>query len=125
MLGPYLNFILQDLSMKLFVNMISSYVNSSIKPTSQIFHFDSKTLIFGMQGDLDLGWVGIVGQGRRSKVKVKCQNSCFDTTVTLLQDQGQRSGSRSKVKGKVTSQGQSHFSGEQRSILGARLWRVQ
>jgi len=29
------------------------------------------TLIFGMRVDLDLGYAGIVGQDRRSKVKVK------------------------------------------------------
>ncbi len=34
--------------------------------------------------DLDLGQVEIVEQGRRSKVKVKCQKSCFYITVTLL-----------------------------------------
>ncbi len=34
--------------------------------------------------DLDHGWVGYVGQGRRSKVKVKCQKSCFCMAVTLL-----------------------------------------
>ncbi len=34
--------------------------------------------------DLDLEYAGIVGQCRRSKVKVKCQKSCFDFTVTLL-----------------------------------------
>ncbi len=33
------------------------------------------TLIFGMGVDLDLGVAGIVGQGRRSKVKVKLRKS--------------------------------------------------
>ncbi len=32
----------------------------------------TKTLMFGMGVNLDLGMAGIVGQGRRSKVKVKC-----------------------------------------------------
>ncbi len=56
--------------------------------------------------DLDLGQVGIECQGRRSKVKVKSQKSCFYITVTLLQGQGQRSGSRSKIRFKVTGQDQ-------------------
>ncbi len=43
----------------------------------------------------------------------------FYITVTLIQ--GQRSGSRSRVKVK----GQGQLSGAQRSILGARLCRVQ
>ena len=34
--------------------------------------------------DLDLGYAGIVGQGRRSKVKVKCSKSHFDITVSCL-----------------------------------------
>ncbi len=63
-------------------------------------------MIFGIGVDLDLGQAGIVGQGRRSKVKVKCQKSCFSITVTLLKAQGQRSGSRSKVETKVIGQGQ-------------------
>ena len=42
------------------------------------------TLIFGIGVDLDLGKFGIVGQGRRSKVTVKCKKSCFDITVTSL-----------------------------------------
>ncbi len=33
---------------------------------------------------LDLGKTGIVGQGRRSKVKVKHLKSCFDITVHCL-----------------------------------------
>ena len=61
----------------------------------------------------------IVGKGLRSKVKVKCQKLSFDITVTLLQGQGQRLGSRSKVEVKFMGQGQ--FSGVQQSILGAQL----
>ncbi len=49
--------------------------------------------------DFDIEKAGIVGQGRRSNVKVKSQKSCFDITVTLLRGEGQgqcqRSGSRS------------------------------
>ncbi len=71
--------------------------------------------------DLDLGWLGNIGQGRRSKVKAKCPKSCFDLTVTLLYGQGQRSESRSQVKVK----GQGRISGVQWSILGARLCQVQ
>ena len=56
-----------------------------------------------------------------SEVKVKCQKTCFDITVTLLKGQGQRSRSSSRVKFK----GQGQFSGAQRSILGARLCQVQ
>ncbi len=69
----------------------------------------------------------IVGQGRRSKVKVKFQKSCFDITVACFkvnvkgQGQGHRSGSRSWIKVK----GQGQISGAQQSILGARLCRVQ
>ena len=65
------------------------------------------TLIFGIGVDFDLGYVGIAGQRRRSKVKVKCLKSSFDITVSCLlpciefkvkgRDQGQRSGSRSNV----------------------------
>ncbi len=68
-----------------------------------------------------------MGQGRRSKVKVKCSKSCFDITVTYLspclevkvkgRGQGQRS--RSKVGVKVKGQGRMY--GAYRSILGARL----
>ena len=72
------------------------------------------TLIFGMDD---------VGQGHRSKVKVKCQKSCFDITVPLLQGQGQRPVSRSKVAVKVKGQGKN--SAAQWSILGAQLCRVQ
>ena len=46
-------------------------------------------------GIFDLGKAEIVGEGRRSKVKVKCPKSCFDIIVTFLEGQGQRSGSRS------------------------------
>ena len=31
-----------------------------------------------------LTYAGIVGQGRRSKVKVKCKKLCFGITVALL-----------------------------------------
>ncbi len=41
-------------------------------------------LHFGIVVNLDLGKAGIVGQGRRSKVKVKFQKLCFDITVTSL-----------------------------------------
>ena len=58
----------------------------------------------------------LVGQGRRSKVNIKCQRTCFDITVTLGQSQDQRSGSRL---------GQGQISDEQRSILGAQLCQVQ
>ncbi len=63
------------------------------------------TLIFSVRVDLDLGYAGIVGQDRRSKVKVKCQKLCFDFTITCCfkvkgQGQGQRSASRSMVKAK-------------------------
>ena len=76
------------------------------------------TFIFCMEVDLDLGQDGYVGQGRRSRSYAK---TAFYITVTLLWGQGQRSGSRSRVK--VMGQGQ--LSGTQRSILGARLCRVQ
>ncbi len=71
-----------------------------------------------MEVDLDLGYAGIVGQGRRSRSNA---NIVFDITVTLLLGQGQRSGSRLFVKVK----GQGKISGAQRSILGAQLCRVQ
>ncbi len=61
-----------------------------------------------MKIDLDLGYLGIVGQGRRSKVK--CQKMCF---LLLLYGQSQRSGSRSKVWVKLISRGS--ISGTQRS----------
>ena len=61
-------------------------------------------LIFGIEVDLDLSQAGIEGQGRRSKVKVTCQKSCFGINVALLI--GQRSGSRSKVEIKVIGHGQ-------------------
>ncbi len=65
---------------------------------STLSRLNPLTLIFGMRVDLDLGYSGIVGQGRRSKVKVKV---CF----------------------KVMGQGQ--ISGVQGLILGAQLCRVQ
>ncbi len=46
--------------------------------------------------------VKVVGQRSRSNAK----KSCFDITVTLIQGQGQRSESRSKVGVKVMGQGQ-------------------
>ncbi len=69
-----------------------------------------------MRVDHDPGQAGIVGQGRRSKVKVKYQKSCFDITVTLF---------KVKVKGRVKVMDQGQISGMQRLILGARLCRVQ
>ncbi len=57
--------------------------------------------------DLDLGQLGIEGQGRRSKVKVKHVFTwplpCFRVKVKG-RGQGQRSGSRSKVEVKVKGQ---------------------
>ena len=53
-----------------------------------------------MRVDLDLGLVGTVGQGRRSKVKVKCQKiilhqlCCFKVEVkgrVKVMDRGHRS----------------------------------
>ncbi len=41
-------------------------------------------LDFCMGVDLDLGQVGYVGQGRKLKVKVKCQRLCFYLAFTLL-----------------------------------------
>ena len=69
------------------------------------------TLIFGMGVDLDLGLAGIVGQGRRSKVKVKWSKSMFCSPVFmpflgLSQGHQSRSGSRSKVEVKVKGRGQ-------------------
>ncbi len=64
------------------------------------------TLLFGMGVDLDLGQAGIVGQGRRSKVMVKCSKSCFDITVTCLLPCFEV-----KVKVKGRRQGQGRLSG--------------
>ncbi len=69
-------------------------------PTSPAWTVWPLTLIFCTRVDLDLGYAGIVGQGRRSKVKVKCQISCFDIIVTLLTVKV-----RVKVKGRVKVMG--------------------
>ncbi len=69
-----------------------------------------------MRGGLDPGYSGNIGQGRRSKVKVKCvfgHQYLFAIYLDL------RSGF--KVWIKVKGQGQRSMSGAQRSILGARL----
>ncbi len=64
---------------------------------------------------LGVAWAWIVGQGHRSKVKVKCSKSCFDITVRCLvpcfevKVKGQSLVSRAKVKVKCLE------------ILGARL----
>ncbi len=42
------------------------------------------TLIFGMRVDLDLGWAGILSQGRRSKLRSNGNKSCFDITFSGL-----------------------------------------
>ncbi len=74
--------------------------------------------IFGIVVDLDLGKVGIEGQGRRSKVKFKSQKSFLHQCYIAVR-------SRSKVGVKVKGRGQDQISAVQRSILGARLCRVQ
>ncbi len=61
-------------------------------------------LIFSMEIDIDLGQAGIVGQGRRSKVKFKCSNSCLTSLLVafyLVWGQSQGSESSSKVGVKV------------------------
>ena len=73
----------------------------------------------------------VTGQGRRSKVKVQCQNRVLHHCYIALSsrskvgfkvtDQGQRSMSTSKVEVEVKGQ----ISGAQRSMLGARLCRMQ
>ena len=103
-------------------------------------------LIFGMGVDLDLGWVGIVGQGRRWKVKVKCQNCVLISLLPCFmfkvkgQGQGQRSWVKVKGQGQVQGSGQGQrswarswikvvgqgqISSAQRSILGTQLCWVQ
>ncbi len=59
-----------------------------------------------MRVGLDLCKVWVVGQGRSSKINVKCQKSCFDITVPLPQGQVQRLGSGPRAKVKVQGQGQ-------------------
>ena len=82
-----------DLStMKLGDNVLGSVCPSvCLSRLSQLnrwtFHLD---VWHGL--DFDLGQAVIVGQGRRSKFKVNCQKSCFDITVTSLQDQGRGQG---------------------------------
>ena len=71
-----------------------------------------------MRVDLDPGYSGNIGQGRRSKVKVKCvfgHQHLFAIYLDL------RSGFKVGVKVKGQGQGQRSMSGAQRSILGARL----
>ncbi len=83
------------------------------------------TFIFGIGSTLTEA--RLAGQGRRSKVKVKFQNRVLTSLLPCIkvkmkgQGQGQKSVSRSWVEFK----GQGQISGAQRSILGARLCRVQ
>ncbi len=69
-------------------------------------------LIFGVGVGLDLGQVGMLGQGRRSKVKVKSEKCVWIPlcdALILPQGQVQRSRSKSKISIKVKHQG--HVSG--------------
>ncbi len=50
----------------------------SVRQRSYSWTVSSMILIFSMKVNLDLGW------DCRSKVKVKCQKSCFNITFTLL-----------------------------------------
>ncbi len=52
--------------------------------------------------DLDLEWAGIVGQGRRSKVKVKCQKRVLTPLLPCFKVKGRGQGQRSRSKVKVT-----------------------
>ena len=79
------------------------------------------TLIFVIGVDLDLGKVGIVGQGRRSRSNAKKIVFWQHCDLAL----SSRSKVRVKVKGRVKIIGQGQISGTQQSILGARLCRVQ
>ena len=81
-------------------------------------------MIFGIAVHLHLGQAGNVGQGRRSKVKVKCQKSCFGVTVALLNGQGQRSWSRSKVEIKVMGHGQRSRSNFWSTAVGSTRQRL-
>ncbi len=89
-------------------------------------------LIFGIGIDhstLTQNRLGVVGQGCRSMVKVKCQNRLLTSLLACfkfeVKGQGQRSGqgyeSRSKVRSWVKVKGQGRISGVQWSILGAWL----
>ena len=61
-----------------------------------------------MAVDLDLGYDGIAGQFRRSKIKVKCEKYCFLSLLCCF---------RVNVEVKVKGHGQ--IPGAQQSVLGA------
>ena len=63
----------------------------------------------------------MVGQRSRSNAR----KSCFDIPFMLIQGQGQRLESRSKVGSRSCVKVKGQISGVQRSILGDRLCRVQ
>ncbi len=67
------------------------------------------TLSFWHGVDLDLGQGGIVVQGRKSMVKVKCHISCFTSMLPCF-----------KVKVRVKVKGQGKLSGVQQAICDIR-----
>ncbi len=89
-------------------------IRLSVRPFVTLSCLNRLTFIFGIVIDLDLGQVGIEGQGRRSKVKVKHWFYVFYITVTFAEK------SRSKVGVKVKGQGHGSRSSFWRAAVDIR-----